>query len=134
MKLFQYEQFFSNHFDTEVKTRGTYLISLIDELQNELMVHAEWANWPIIHFKGRMEELKLRAIIHAIERHGGDKTKASKWLGISRDTMYDFLTKWNKSKASILSNENKESNPIASNHAPATNRLPNNQNSTPSRK
>jgi hypothetical protein len=125
MNLFQYEQFFKKHFDEEVRSRGTFLINLVNQLQMELLVYT-WASTPTVQCGNtRIDDLNLRALLYAIDRHGGNKTEAVKWLGLSRETIYRTMRKWNKTKAKIA-HENMPSNLIADNPAPI-NGLPDNK-------
>lgn len=102
MNLFQHEQFFKKHFDQEVRSRGMFLISLINQLQLDLIMYS-WASSPTIQGgESRLEDLNLRALLYAIDRHGGNKAEASKWLGFSRESVYRTMRKWNKTKAKIV--------------------------------
>lgn len=105
MNLFLDEQFFKKHFDQEVRLRGTFLINLITQLQLELLMHT-WASTPTIQGgETRMDDLNLRAVLYAIDRHGGNKTEAANWLGLCRESMYIALRKWNITKAKIVYEE-----------------------------
>lgn len=102
MNLFQYEQFFKKHFDPEMRSRGMFLIDLISQLQMELLMHS-WASSPTIQGgNSRLGDLSLRAILYALNRHGGNKREASKWLGVSKETVYSTLRKWNTTKSKIV--------------------------------
>lgn len=102
MKLFQYEQFFSKHFDPEVRSRGMFLINLVNHLQMELLMHS-WASTPTIQGgESRIDDLSLRAILCAVDRHAGNKLEAAEWLGLCKQTVYDALKKWNANKTKIV--------------------------------
>lgn len=102
MNLFQYERFFKKHFDLEVRSRGMFLIDLISQLEMELLMHS-WASTPTIQGgNSRLDDLNLRAILYAINRHGGNKVESAKWLGLAKQTVYDALKKWNTTKTKIV--------------------------------
>lgn len=102
MKLFQYEQFFSKHFDPEVRSRGVFLINLVNQLQMELLMHS-WTSTPTIQGgESRIDDLSLRAILCAVDRHAGNKLEAAEWLGLCKQTVYDALKKWNATKTKIV--------------------------------
>lgn len=110
MNLIQYEQFFAKHFDAEVRSRGIFLIKLIDQLQLELTIHSGWLTHPTFQDGTRMDESRLRTILYAIDRHGGNKSHAAKWLGTSREAVHRTLRKWNKVKFKSYENTVLDSN------------------------
>lgn len=129
MHLFQYEQFFSKHKDPEVRKRGSFIIGLIDQLEAALLVTSNWGNWPIVEGQDRMNRIRMMVILHAIDRHAGNKAKAAKWLGITRQGIYRAMDAWNKQPTKH------ETIPIYlnGNLIPNTNSLPNHSNGPASR-
>lgn len=68
----------------------------------ELLMHS-WASTPTIQGgDSRIDDLNLRAILYAINRHGGNKMESAKWLGLAKQTVYDALKKWNTTKTKIV--------------------------------
>lgn len=102
MNLSQHEQFFKKHFDSEVRSRGLFMIELVNQLQIDLLLHT-WASTPTVQGgRGRIGDLILRALLFAIDRHGGNKMEAAKWIGLSRESVYRILRRWNKNKPKIV--------------------------------
>lgn len=122
MRLFQYEQFFSKHKDPEVRKMGKFLIGVIDQLEAALLITSNWSNWKVFKGRTRMDHLRVLAALHAIDRHDGNKAKAAKWLGITRQSVYNAIDEWNKQPSP--KHENKT--PSASSPAPNPNSLPDN--------
>lgn len=99
MKLFQYEQFLEKHPDPEVKKTGGFLLGIIDQLQASLSITQDWASAPAMPGLTRFEQMKLSILLYALERKGGHKSEAAKWLGVSRETMYAARKHLNLKKA-----------------------------------
>lgn len=116
MNLFQYDQFFSRHLDPEVRRRGEFLLGVIDQLQASLSVTQDWANKPSVLGLSRFEQMKLEIRLYALDRMGGHKTKAAKWLGVTRETLCNAKKTLRKKVANNvipLTNENHEQNNLA---------------------
>lgn len=68
----------------------------------ELLMHS-WTSTPTVQGgKNRIDDLNLRAILCAIDRHAGNKTEAAEWLGLAKGTVHDALKKWNTTKTKIV--------------------------------
>lgn len=101
MKLFQQERFFSRHADPQVRNNGEFLLELIDQLQASLSISQDWANASAIAGLTRYEQMKREIVLYALERKGGSKTEAAKWLGITRQGMWLAL-KTSDLKANVI--------------------------------
>lgn len=101
MKLFQQDRFFLEHADPEVRKNGTFLLGIIDQLQASLFVTSDWEHLPVIRGLTLWEQIKLQVIKLAIERKGGHKTRAARWLGISKPALFAALKKAKERKSGL---------------------------------
>jgi DNA-binding NtrC family response regulator len=89
--LFQYERYFSKHPDRETRDRGLFLIKVIDKLHEEL---ATIPDVPPQTGLGRYDGFKRRLLINTLTRFGWNKDASAKWLGISRETLYEWMRRF----------------------------------------
>lgn len=102
MKLFQQDRFFSEHTDSEVRKNGAFLLGLVDQLQASLLITSDWERLASFPGVTLWEQIKLQIIMLAIERKGGHKARAAKWLGISRPALFAALKKAKERKSGLL--------------------------------